>query len=57
MIPAPLAGFVHLGDVMRYLLALLAVALNVAVDARPIRFQLSVAFVFEVVRASSVPES
>ncbi len=57
MIPAPLAGLLHLSPVVLNLTALLAVALNVAVDAGPIRFQLSVALVFEVVRASGIPKS
>jgi hypothetical protein len=43
MVPAPLASCVHLGDVIGNLMALLAVALNVAVDSRPIRFQPAVA--------------
>lgn len=57
MIPAPLPGLVHLGDVMRNLMALLAVARNIAVDASAVRFQLSVAFVFDVIRASGAPKS
>jgi hypothetical protein len=56
MIAAPLAGFVHFGDVVRNLAALLAVLGNVAVDAGAIRFQPSLAFVF-VVRAHGVSKS
>lgn len=48
MVAAPLAVLIHPGPVMLNLTALLAVALCIAIDASPIRFQPSVAFVFFV---------
>lgn len=57
MVPAPLAGLLHPSPVMLHLTALLAVALNIVVDAGAVRFQFPVALVFEVIRASSGTQS
>ena len=51
---APLACFVHSGNVVFDLAAVFAVSGNVAVNSGPIRFQAAVAFVFEIIRTSGI---
>ena len=54
VIAAPLACCVHSGNVMFDLTAMFAVAGNIAVNSGPIRFQATVAFVFEIIRTSGI---
>jgi len=52
MILAPLAGSVHLGNVITNLMTLLAVTCNVAVDSRSIRFKPPMAIITPLICAS-----
>ena len=53
VIAAPLSISVHLGDVVRHLPALLAVAAGVAVDSGPIGLQTAMAILFPILVSTS----
>ena len=58
MVPAPLPGCVHPGDVVIDLAAVLAVAADIAVDSGAIRFQPAMTVLFPIlIRASGTAES
>jgi hypothetical protein len=58
MVPAPLPGCVHPGDIVVDLAAVLAVAANIAVDSGAIRFQPAMTVLFPIlIRASGTAES
>jgi len=58
MVPAPLPGCIHPGDVVFDLAAVFAVAADIAVDSGAIRFQPAVTILFPIlIRASGTAES
>jgi hypothetical protein len=58
MVPAPLPGCVHPGDIVVDLAAVLAVTGNIAVDSGAIRFQPAMTVLFPIlIRASGTAES
>jgi hypothetical protein len=58
MVPAPLPGCVHPGDVVIDLAAVLAVPADIAVDSGAIRFQPTMTILFPIlIRASGTAES
>jgi hypothetical protein len=58
VVPAPLPGCVHPGDVVIDLAAVLAVAANIAVDSGAVRFQPAMTVLFPIlIRASGTAES
>jgi hypothetical protein len=58
MVPAPLPCFVHPGDIIVDLTAVLAVAADIAVDSGAIRFQPAMTILFPIlVRAGGTAES
>jgi hypothetical protein len=55
VIPAPLTGRVHLGDIIFDLATVLAVASRIAIDPRTIGFQPSMAILFPILVSSGRP--
>jgi hypothetical protein len=58
MVPAPLPGCVHPGDIVIDLAAVLAVAANIAIDSGAVRLQPAMTVLFPIlIRASGTAES